>query len=99
MESRFYWVSPQLRRILDQTTSSGIKKALANIPSEVDGIVRGYLGMINARDPARAQLANRALAAKVPTADGAPLTARAMSHAMGVPCPRLYQTSFEAQRG
>ena len=88
MESRLYWVSLQLWRIIDQTTISGIKEALANIPSEVYGIVRGYLDMINARDPARAQLANRALAllvaAKVPTAGGAPLTARAMSHAMGV---------------
>lgn len=88
MESRFYWVSLQLRRIFDQTSVSGIKQAFVGIPSEVGGVVKGALDMINTQDPARAQLATRTLAlltaAKVSIPDVAPITARAVSHAMGI---------------
>ncbi len=88
MKSRLFWASLQLRRILDQTHISGIKKALANIPSEVSGIVKGALDMIKIQDPARAQLAIRTLALltapKIPITDIAPVTGKAMSHAMGI---------------
>lgn len=88
MEGRFYWASLQLRRILDQITIAGIKKVLADIPSEVGGIVKNALDMINMQDPARAQLATRTLAlltaAKISIRDGAPVTARALSHAVGI---------------
>ena len=82
MERRFYWVSLQLRRILDQTHVSGIKKVLVDIPSEVGGIVKGALDMINMQDPNRTRLATRTLA--LLTAAKAPMTARALSHAMGI---------------
>lgn len=86
--SRFYWASLQLRRILDQTHISGIKKALADVPGELGGIVKGAIEMIKMQHPARAQLAIRTLAlltaTKLPTTDIAPITARAMSHAMGI---------------
>ena len=84
MESRFYWASLQLRRILDQTTIAGIKKVLADIPSEVGGIVKSALEMINMQDPVRAQLATRTLALLTAVRDQAPVTARALSHAVGL---------------
>lgn len=82
MENRFYWVSLQLRRILDQINVSGIKRTLHDIPSEIGGIVKGALHMINMQGLARAQLATRTLA--LLTAAKAPMTAEAMSHAMGM---------------
>ena len=83
IESRFYWASLQLRRILDQTTIAGIKKVLADIPSEVSGIVKSALDMINMQDPVRAQIATRTLALLTAIRDGA-VTARALSHAVGL---------------
>lgn len=88
MENRFYWASLQLRRILDQTHVLGIKNILKDMPSEVGGIVKGALDMINMQTPARAQLAIRTLAlltaTKVPITDVGPMTAEALSHAMGI---------------
>ena len=89
IQSRFYWAFLQLRRILNQTNISGIKKILAEIPSEVGGIVRNVLDMIYKQKPPRARLAILTLAlltAARKISDVAPMTARTMSHAMGISC-------------
>ena len=78
----------QLRRILDQTSISGIRQALATIPNDVGGIVKIALDMIKMQHSDRVQLATRALAlltaAKAPTTAIVPMTAGAMSHAIGI---------------
>lgn len=78
----FYWVTLQIRLILDQTHLAGIRCALDSIPNDIRGIVNITLKMIKLQDEHRANLANQALA--LLTAAQAPLTADAMCHVLGL---------------
>ena len=71
-----------MRRILDQTHLSGIRKALLSIPNDIRAIVRSALKMIELQDKSRAELAKQALA--LLTAAQSPLTSGAMCHALGL---------------
>ena len=79
---RFFWVTLQVRHILDQTDLSGIRAALKSIPSDIHQIVNNALRMVKLQDENRAELAHRALA--LLTAAQAPLTAEALCHALGL---------------
>ena len=81
-DGRFYWVTLQVRVILDQTHLSGIRSALDSIPSDIREIVKITMKMMKLQDRNRAKLAYRALA--LLTAARAPLTAGAMCHVLGL---------------
>lgn len=79
---RFHWAKLLVRRILDQTTLSDIKKALASIPDGIDGIIQLAMDMINRQSQPRALLATRTLA--LITSARVPMIAEALSHALGI---------------
>jgi hypothetical protein len=78
---RFHWAKLLVRRILDQTTLSDIKKALPSTPDRIDGIVQLVLDMIDRQSGERALLATRALA--LITSARVPMIAEALSHTLG----------------
>ncbi len=82
MFARFYWVTLQVRLVLDQTQLSGIRETLKSIPNNIRDIVHIALKMIKLQDKKRAELAISALA--LLTAAQKPLTAEAMCHALGL---------------